>query len=75
MRLRASECDGWGLTPLVFAARQGDLESAKILLAAGADINQTSAYGWTPLLTATQNRHYKFALYLLDHGADVNTRE
>jgi len=61
-----------GLTPLVYAARQGDLESAKILLAAGADINQTTAYGWTPLLTATQNRHYKFALYLLDHGGDVN---
>jgi hypothetical protein len=39
-----------GLTPLVYAARQGDLESTKILLAAGADINQETAYGWTALL-------------------------
>ena len=61
-----------GLTPLVFAARQNDLESAKILLAAGADINGTSAYGWTPLLTATKNGFYKFANYFIDHGADVN---
>jgi ankyrin repeat protein len=64
--------DGGGLTPLVFAARQGDLASAKELIAAGADVNQTTHYGWTPLLTATQNRHYKLGAYLLDHGADPN---
>ena len=61
-----------GLTPLVYAARQGDLESTKILLAAGANVNQETAYGWTPLLTATQNRHYKLALYLIEQGANVN---
>ena len=42
-----------GLTPMVFAAREGDLESAKLLVGAGADLNQTTEYGWTPLLTAT----------------------
>ena len=63
---------GGGLTALIFASRQGDLESAKLLLAAGADINQPSDYGWTPLLTATQNRHYILGVYLMDHGADVN---
>jgi ankyrin repeat protein len=57
---------------LIFACRQGDLESAKLLLAAGADINQASEYGWTPVLTATQNRHYVLGKYLMDHGADVN---
>jgi ankyrin repeat protein len=64
--------DGGGLTPLVFSARQGDLASAKELIAAGADVNQKTRYGWTPLLTATQNRHYKLGAYLLDHGADPN---
>jgi len=34
-----------GLKPLVFAARQGDIESAKILLDSGADVNQTTEYG------------------------------
>jgi uncharacterized protein len=63
---------GGGLTALVFAAREGDLESAKLLVDAGADVNQTTEYGWTPLLTATNNRHYQLGKYLLEHGADVN---
>jgi uncharacterized protein len=63
---------GGGLTPLVLAAREGDLESTKLLIAAGADVNQTTEYGWTPLLTATNNRHYQLAAYLIDRGADVN---
>jgi len=63
---------GGGLTALVLAAREGDLESSKLLLEAGADVNQTTEYGWTPLLTATNNRHYKLAEFLIEHGADVN---
>jgi ankyrin repeat protein len=63
---------GGGLTALVFAAREGDMESASLLLEAGADVNQTTEYGWTPLLTATNNRHYKLGAMLLDWGADVN---
>ena len=60
------------LTPLVYAARANDLESVKVLLAAGADVNQTTGYGWSPLLVATQNRYYKLGAYLLEHGADPN---
>ena len=63
---------GGGLTPLVFAAREGDLESAKLLIEAGAPINQVTEYGWTPLLTAVNNRNYQLAKYLLDKGADPN---
>ena len=43
-----------------------------MLLAAGADVNQTTGYGWSPLLVATQNRYYKLGAFLLDHGADPN---
>jgi ankyrin repeat protein len=64
--------DGGGLTPLVYAVRANDLDSVKALLAAGADINQTTLYGWSPLLVATQNRYYNLGAYLLDHGANVN---
>jgi ankyrin repeat protein len=64
--------DGGGLTPLVFAVRGNDLESVRILLAAGADVNQVTHYGWSPLLVATQNRYYQLASYLLDHGASPN---
>jgi ankyrin repeat protein len=64
--------DGGGLTALVFAVRENDPESVRILLAAGADVNQVTRYGWSPLLVATQNRNYQLASYLLDHGADPN---
>jgi len=71
-RGRPPVLDGGGLTPLVYAARANDLDSVKVLLAAGADVNQVTAYGWSPLLVATQNRYYKLGAFLLDHGADVN---
>jgi ankyrin repeat protein len=44
----------------------------KVLVEAGADVNERSEYGWTALLVATQNRYYKIGVYLLDHGADPN---
>jgi uncharacterized protein len=63
---------GGGLTSLVLSAREDCMECAQLLLAAHADLNQTTRYGWTPLLTAVQNRHYKLAAFFLDHGADPN---
>jgi uncharacterized protein len=68
----ANNDKGGGITPLVFAVRQGDLESVKILVEAGGDVNQATRYGWSPLLAAIQNRHYRIASYLLDKGADPN---
>ncbi len=63
---------GGGLTPLVFAAREGDIESARLLIAAKANVNQVTEYGWTPLLTAVNNRNYQLAKLLLENGADPN---
>jgi ankyrin repeat protein len=63
---------GGGLTPLIFAAREGDQESAKALIDAGADVNEVSTYGWTALLTAVNNRHWKLGEYLIERGADTN---
>jgi len=59
-----------GVTPLVFSARQGDIESARIMLDHGADVNQQTEGGWTALLAAVQNRYYKLAALLLERGAD-----
>jgi ankyrin repeat protein len=53
-------------------ARIGDIESARILLDAGADINQTTYFNVSSLLAAIQNRYYRMAHFLLDHGADPN---
>ena len=66
---RAPELWG-GLPALVFAARQGDIASARLLLEHGADVNQQSEGGWTALLAAVQNRYYKMAAFLLERGAD-----
>jgi ankyrin repeat protein len=71
-RFRGPVKDGGGLTALSYATRANDLESVKVLLGAGADVNQVTNYGWSPLLIATQNRYYKLGAYLLDHGADPN---
>jgi uncharacterized protein len=66
------EPDGGELTPLIYAARAGSIDAARVLLEAGADVNQVTRYGWSPLLAATQNRNYQLGLFLIEHGADVN---
>jgi ankyrin repeat protein len=60
-----------GMTPLLFAARQGHLEAAKALLEGGANVNEVSPGDKTsPLLIASVNGKYDLAMYLLDKGAD-----
>ncbi|HVJ30066.1 MAG TPA: ankyrin repeat domain-containing protein, partial [Gammaproteobacteria bacterium] len=50
-----------GLTPLLFAAREGCLECARSLLAAGANVNLTDPKGVTPLFLAIDNFHFDTA--------------
>lgn len=71
-RGRNREPDGGELTPLVYAARAGHIDAARVLLEAGADVNQVTRYGWSPLLAATQNRNYELGKFLIEQGADVN---
>jgi len=61
-----------GLTPLLFAARQGCVECSRALVKAGADINATNPNGFSPILLAIINSHYDVAALLLDQGADPN---
>jgi ankyrin repeat protein len=61
-----------GLTPLLFAARQGCVECSRVLVKAGADINATNPNGFSPILLAIINSHYDVAAFLLDQGADAN---
>lgn len=61
-----------GYTPLMFAARVGDLATAKLLLDRGADINTAAVEDGTPLVIASAWGHEDLALLLLDEGADPN---
>jgi uncharacterized protein len=62
-----------GLTPLLYAVRQGYRESTEALLKAGADVNQASKGDrTTPLVMAVINGHFDLAVSLIEKGADVN---
>jgi ankyrin repeat protein len=62
---------GW-LTPLTLAAREGDVEMARILVNAGADVNAAAGDGKTALALAIFNGNYEVASFLVDSKADVN---
>jgi ankyrin repeat protein len=62
-----------GLTPLFFAARQNAIESGKILIAAGANLEAVEPGDrYTPLLTAIMNDNFDFAKLLIEKGARVD---
>jgi ankyrin repeat protein len=62
---------GW-LTPLMIAAREGDVELARVLVAAGADVNASAGDGKTALAMAIFNGNYDLGSYLVEQKADVN---
>jgi len=64
-----------GMTALLYAARQNDLESARILVAAGVNVKENATDGSSPLLVAVINEHYALAKYLLENGADANATD
>jgi ankyrin repeat protein len=61
-----------GSTPLLFAARVGDDESARMLLKAGADANDSQPDAVSALVLAAHSGHGNVAALLLEHGADPN---
>jgi ankyrin repeat protein len=59
-----------GYTPLLFAARSGDAESARALIEAGASVNDAAPSGASVLVIAAHSGHTELARLLLDRGAD-----
>jgi ankyrin repeat protein len=57
---------------LLFAAREDEVESARLLLAAGADVNDTAPAGTSALVVAVHSDSAKVATLLLEKGADPN---
>ncbi len=61
-----------GLTPLQFAAGQGDPDVVRALLDGGAPPDQPGEDGWTPLMSAAFEGFAEIVRLLLDAGADPN---
>ena len=68
----AEETQVGGFTPLLFAARNGDAETARRLLDAGADVNDRAPDGAGALVVAAHSGHRELVLTLLERGADPN---
>jgi len=61
-----------GSTAILFVARSGDAQSARLLIAAGADVNDTLPDGSSALVVAAHSGHDDVAKVLLEKGADAN---
>jgi ankyrin repeat protein len=59
-------------TAILFAARAGDLESAKLLVAAGANVNDQDAAGISATALAAHAGHRDVVAFLLSKDADAN---
>jgi ankyrin repeat protein len=63
------------ITPLSFAAKNGNGAIIELLLNAGADTELATGLGTTPLMQAAASGSVDAVTSLLDHGAVVNRKE
>lgn len=64
-----------GMTPLLYAARDGHTEIAQMLIAAGAKVNLADVNKITPLLMALTNNQPDTADLLIRNSADINASD
>ena len=62
-----------GNTPLMFAARSGDLRSAQLLVQGGSNLNEVSAFGTSPTIMAIHGGNAELLDMLLASGADTES--
>ncbi len=62
-----------GETAMMFAARVGDLESAKLLVGAGANVNDADAWGVSALVLSAHSGFEDLVEFLLEKGADASS--
>jgi ankyrin repeat protein len=75
IRQRALPTPNGGITPLLFAIRDGNVPMMRLLLDRGADLGQSSGNHTTPLLIALLNGQVGIAAELLNRGADPNAAD
>ncbi len=66
--------DKAGMTPLMWAAQNGEDEIVELLLESGADPDARGPSGLTALMRAAYNDHPEIAADLIKHGAELEER-
>src|SRR5262245_54675078 len=61
-----------GMTPLLYAARDGRIEAARLLIQNGADLEVQDPNGITPLLMSITNNQIETARFFIERGARIN---
>ena len=64
-----------GNTALLFAARVGSLDAGRLLVAAGADVDDADAWGVSATMLAAHSGYTEIVEFLLEKGADPNAAE
>ena len=64
-----------GSTPLLFVARNGDVDTARVLIEGGANPDDIAAAGTSALVIAAHSGHGPLGIYLLKQGADPNAAD
>jgi ankyrin repeat protein len=75
IRQRALPTADGGMTPLLFAIRDGNTEMVRLLLSQGADINLASGNKTSPLMIALLNGQVGIATELLEKGANPSAAD
>ncbi len=75
IRQRALPTPNGGMTPLLFAIRDGNAPMMRLLLDRGAKIEESSGNHTTPLIIALLNGQVALATELLNRGADPNAAD
>lgn len=66
-----NHADALGMTAMMYAAQNGDLEMVRTLTTAGSAVNMQNMDGKTPLLLAIESDKFNVVDFLIKSGADV----
>ena len=69
---RPKDMNKGGFTPLLYAAREGCIECARVLIENGADPDLADPERVTPLVMSILNMHFDFAAFMIESGANVD---
>jgi len=61
------------MTALMYAAREGHVDAARLLIEAGSEVNEADKNEIGPLLMSISNNHIEMARFLIERGANINT--